>query len=183
MLLLIPIFAKDFGEEKVVFGIKYFGISIHPQSAINAPLMPLKVDPQGILVINLGLALSSEYYLFDYLSIKAVQALYLDCIGQPAGFSHIGLRGQILKFGNFSLNGGIGPTFIYRKSWYKVRGYDDRFSFFNGNYHDPWQSRFLWYGGEFELNYLIDKDLELSFSIIPGGSDLINLSLGIKFII
>lgn len=163
-------------------GLKYFGLSVHPKGAVNASLMPLKLDKNGIFVFNLGASANAEYFIWhDIVSVKAVQAFYSDCIGQFAGFSHIGFRARIFKIGSFSLNGGIGPTFIYRKNWYKVPGYDDAFSFFYGEKDDEWQHRFLWYGGEFEFNYLIARSTELSFSVIPGGFDLINFSFGVRY--
>lgn len=163
-------------------GLKYFGLSIHPTGAVNAHLMPLKLDKRGVFVFNLGASVNAEYFVWrDIISVKAVQGFYSDCIGQFAGFSHIGIRLRIFKIGGFSLNGGIGPTFIYRKNWYKVPGYDDSFSFFRGTKNDKWQWRFLWYGGEFEFNQLITRNLEFSFSVIPGGLDLINFSFGVRY--
>lgn len=163
-------------------GIKYFGLSYHPQKPYNSHLMPLKLDKDASFVINLGASFNFEYFfLKDIFSVKGVQAFYSDCAQQFAGFSHIGFRGQIFKWGNLSLNGGIGPTFIYRKNWYNLDGYDNKFSFFYGGKNDVWQTRFLWYGGEFEFNYEIFDKTELSFAIIPGGIDLINLSVGFRY--
>lgn len=182
LFLLLLAAQNSFSAGSFSVGLKYFGLSIHPKGAVNAPLMPLKLDEKGYFVFNLGASANAEYFIWrDIISVKAVQAFYSDCIGQFAGFSHIGLRGRILKIGAFSLNGGIGPTFIYRKNWYKVPGYDDAFSFFYGEKDDEWQHRFLWYGGEFEFNYLIMPNTELSFSVIPGGLDLINFSFGFRY--
>lgn len=181
-LLLGLLYIPSIYADKFAIGLKYFGLSIHPNGAINSSLMPLKFDDKGVFVLNLGVSVGIEYFLpLDFLSIKFIQGLYFDCIEKFAGFSHIGLRGRFLKIGTFSVNGGIGPTFIYRRSWYEVPGYDDSFSFFNGTKDDTWQWRFIWYGGEIEFNNEINKSLEFSVTFIPGYPDLMNLSFGIKY--
>jgi hypothetical protein len=162
-------------------GIKYFGLSFHPLGAYNNELMPLKFDPKGIFVLDVGAMASFEKYLWkDFISIKVAQAFYGDCILQFAGFSHIGFRIKIFTIGKHNLNGGIGPTLIYRKNWYDIDGYDDTFSFFNGSKNDYWQWRFLWYGGEFEYNYNLLKNIDLSITFIPGFPDLVAFAFGIR---
>jgi hypothetical protein len=163
-------------------GIKLFGLSIHPQGAVNKDIMPLKLDKDGIFVLDAGITLGIERFLYkDWVSVKFVQGFYLDCLTQPAGFSHIGIRGKIFQIGKHSLNGGIGPTFIYRKNWYNVAGYKDDFSFFNGSPGDYLQWRFLWYGGEFEYNYKLNESIDLSASFIPGFPDIAVFSSGIRY--
>jgi hypothetical protein len=180
-LLLGFLYIPSIYADKFAIGLKYFGVSIHPNGAINSRLMPLKLDDKGIFVLNLGITASIEYFPLDFLSIKVVQGLYFDCLEKFAGFSHIGLRGRFIKIGAFSVNGGVGPTFIYRRSWYEVPGYDDAFSFFNGTKDDEWQWRFIWYGGEIEFNNEINKSLEISVTFIPGYPDLMNFSFGLKY--
>jgi hypothetical protein len=144
--------------------------------------MPLKFDQRGIFVLNLGVEICVEYFIYkDIVSVKFIQALYADCCQKFGGFTHLGLRGRIFKFGQHSLYGGIGPTFIYRKNWYALEGYDDSFSFFRGKPEDIWQYRFLWYGGEFEYNYEINNHFSLSTSFVPGFPDLTNLSFGTRY--
>ena len=134
-------------------GIKYFGLSIHPFGAYNSDLMPLKIGQNGEIVFNVGLMGSFEKYIWrNFISVKFAQAFYGDCLLQFAGFSHIGFRFRIFTIGRHNLNGGIGPTLIYRRNWYNVDGYDDTFAFFRGERGDFWQWRFLWYGGEIEYN-------------------------------
>ena len=113
-------------------------------------------------------------------SIKSAQAFYGDCILKFAGFSHVGFRFKIFETGKHSLNGGIGPTLIYRKNWYDADGYDDTFSFFKGDEEDYWQWRFLWYGGEFEYNYNLTRNVDLSITFVPGFPDLISFGFGVR---
>ena len=163
-------------------GLKYFGLSLHPFGAYNnEKLMPLKFDDKGLFVLDVGFMASFEKYLWkDFVSIKFVQSIYGDCILQPAGFTHLGFRLKIFSIGKHQLNGGIGPTLIYRKNWYDVEGYDDSYSFFEGSKDDFWQWRFLWYGGEFEYNYNVYKNIDLSVTFIPGFPDLLAFAFGVR---
>jgi hypothetical protein len=162
-------------------GLKFFGLSIHPKGALNSQYMPLKFDKKGIFVLNTGITLNIEYFIYkDIVSIKFIQGLYADCVQKLGGFTHLGFRARIFEYEKHSLYGGIGPTFIYRKNWYSLEDYDDNFSFFHGKPEDIWQYRFLWYGGEFEYNYEINNNFSVSTSFVPGFPDLANLSIGFR---
>ena len=165
-------------------GMKFFGLSIHPKGELdNAFLMPHKLDKSGYLVMNLGAELMYEKFLLkDVLSVKLVQALYADCAGRLGGFSHIGIRGKILKKGKHSLYGGIGPTWIYRRNWLELSGYVNP-NRFKGDLQDKYQYLFLWYGGEFEYKYQISKKMNIAISFVPGYPDLMSLALGMSFIL
>jgi len=154
--------------QQFTVGIKLTGLSVHIGGAANANLMKYKLDNKGIFVFNPGVRLSFEYFFYkDIFSIKIEQGLYADCANQFAGFTHIGLRGKIFQIEEHSLNGGIGPTYFFRKNWYKLAGYNDDFEFFKGSPGDIWQWGFMWYGGEFEYNYKVNEMVELSTSIVP----------------
>lgn len=163
-------------------GIKFFGLSIHPKGETeNAFLMPNKLDKTGYLVMNLGAELMYEKFLLkDILSVKLVQALYADCAGRLGGFSHIGLRGKILKKGKHSIYGGIGPTLVYRRNWLELPGYVNP-NRFKGDLQDKYQYLFLWYGGEFEYKYQLSKKLDAAISFVPGYPDLMSLAFGMSF--
>ncbi len=162
-------------------GIKFFGLSIHPKGERqNALLMPNKLDKNGYLVMNFGAELMVEKFVFrDIISVKEVQALYADCAQRLGGFSHIGVRGRILKIGRHSLSGGIGPTFVFRRNWLELPGYvnPDRFK---GGMGEKYQYLFLWYGGEFEYKYAISERVEATCSFVPGYPDLMSLALGVS---
>lgn len=162
-------------------GIKYFGLSIHPKGEKdNAFLMPNKLDENAYLVVNFGGIVSYEHFVFkDIISLKIVQALYADCAARLGGFSHIGLRGTILRKGKHTLSGGIGPTMVYRKSWLELNEYVNQ-NRFKGDENDQWQYLFLWYGGEFEYKYSLNDKFDISSSFVPGYPDLISLSFGIN---
>lgn len=155
---------------------------MHPRGAANAPLIPYKFDSRGIFVLHPGVTLNFDYFLWkDIVSVKAVQGLYADCAMQFAGFSHVGFRIRLFKIGRFSMNAGLGPTFLYRQSWYRLPGYKDSFTFYHGTKHEDWQYRFIVYGGEIESNIQVNDKFDVSISVIPGGIDLINVSFGARY--
>jgi len=182
ILLFVLLWNANFTNANDIYvGIKFFGLSIHPTGDLNSHLMPLKFDEKGVFVLNTGISMSIEYFVYkNIVSVKFVQGLYADCAQKLGGFTHLGLRGRIFEIGRHSLYGGIGPTFIYRKNWHSFENYDSSVSFFRGNPNDTWQYRFLWYGGELVYNYALNEKISLSTSFVPGFPDLVNLSIGIR---
>jgi len=162
-------------------GIKYFGRSIHPKGEHeNSFLMPNKLDKNGYLVMNFGAVVSYEYFIVEErVSLKIAQALYSDCAARLGGFTHIGIRGRILKKGKHTISGGIGPTIVYRRNWLELDGYINQ-NRFKGDEDDKWQYLFLWYGGEFEYKYAINNKVDVTSSFVPGYPDLMSLSFGIS---
>jgi len=163
-------------------GIKYFGLNIHPVGDINADLMPIKLGSNGFLVPSFGAMTSFETYLWkDLLGLELAAANYSDCAMQFAGFAHLGFRIKLLSTKNHEINGGIGPTFIFRQNWYKLEGYDDTKNFYDGNRRDDdYQWRFIIYGGEVEYDYHLTENIDLSVSMIPGIPILIATAFGVR---
>jgi len=180
LIFLFLTFSNVFAQDN--FSAKFFGFSFHPDGDVNADNMPTKIDKNGYLVINLGVYFGYEHFFHrDKLSVKAVTAFYSDCGGLFSGLAHVGFRGVIFDTENFSVNGGIGPTLIYRRSWYSK--FDDYINsgFYRGNETDFWQYKFLWYGGELEFNFKMNKALDLSVTFIPGYPKLMALSVGVRY--
>lgn len=160
-------------------GLKFFGLSIHPNGDPNAFLMPRKLDAGGVLVVNLGGMASYEKYIGKDFSVKAVQALYADCASRAGGFTHLGLRARIFTTGRHSLSGGLGPTLVFRRNWQDLKGYINP-GYFKGGPDETWQYKFLWYGGEFEYALAVNDKLDLSTTFVPGYPKLMSLSFGIR---
>src|SRR5699024_10169201 len=74
MFLFILIILPFLAVAQNNIGLKYFGLSIHPEGeAANAFLMPNKLDDKGYLVLNLGGEFSYEHFLVEnFLSLKLV---------------------------------------------------------------------------------------------------------------
>jgi hypothetical protein len=182
LVIVLTLFQQAATAQNDNIGLKFFGLSIHPHGDENAKLMPLRLDPKGVLVINLGGMLSYEKFIYkDVLSVKAVQGLYSDCAARLGGFSHLGLRAKIFTAGKHSLYGGIGPTLVYRRNWHELPGYQDP-AYFEGKPSATWQYKFLWYGGEFEYAYQLTERFSFASTFIPGYPKLISLSFGVKYL-
>ncbi len=165
------------------WGFKYFGLSLHPKGDPNAPLMPLNPDKKGYFVFNLGGMVSYEqFWKPQKFSVKGIQAIYTDCAAQLGGFTHIGLRAIIFQNNRHSLNGGLGPTFIYRRNWYRLPGYQDS-GFFDGTNQSFWQYKFIPYAGELEYNYQLTDKMDFSTTFVPGYPSLISISFGLRFLL
>ncbi|WP_223815893.1 hypothetical protein [Adhaeribacter rhizoryzae] len=168
-------------EAQSNLNLKFFGLSLHPKGDVNAPLMPLNPDKKGYFVFNLGGTLGYEHFLKpDKFSLKAIQAVYSDCAAQLGGFTHLGVRWVIFKKGKHSLNGGFGPTLVYRRNWYELDNYEDS-GFFKGGQDVKYQYKFIPYAGEFEYNLALNEQYEFSTTFIPGFPSLMSLSFGIRY--
>jgi hypothetical protein len=157
------------------------GINIHPAGDRNAELFPVKLGDNGFLVPSFGMMLSYEKYVWkDILSLKFMISGYTDCAMGFAGFSHLGFRIKLLSIGKHVINTGIGPTFIFRRSWYRFDNYDDTLNFYNGSKDTDYQFRFVIYGGEIEYNYNIRKNIDFSLTFVPGIPILMTFMPGIR---
>ncbi|GAB2541835.1 hypothetical protein GCM10027189_26150 [Rufibacter soli] len=162
--------------------VKYFGLTLHPKGDNNAELMPLNPDGKGYLVLNVGGSVGYEHFLVPgKISLKAIQALYADCALRFAGFTHLGVRAVIFDIGRHSLNGGLGPTLVFRRNWSELEGYTLSSSFFGGNPQDKWQYKMVWYAGELEYNYRLTPRTDLSTSFVPGYPNIMSLSFGVRY--
>jgi hypothetical protein len=185
MVIFLSITIINIQSYTYEIGIKYVGVRSHPVGDINAHLFPRKFsfDTKGIFVLNNGIMASFGKNVWkDFLSIKLMQAAYADCALVTAGFSHLGFRLKVFSLGKHEINGGIGPTFVYRQNWYRFEEYDDNpaRNFYGGGPEDDWQWRFIWYGGDIEYNYNLHNNIDLSVNVIPGIPYLIAVACGIR---
>ena len=152
------------GQSRQNISLKFMGLSFHPLSGRpNAKLMPNRLDPEAYFVVDLGALLSYEYFIIpEILSVKGIQGLYADCTGRHR------------------LYGGIGPTWIYRRNWYRLPGYVDT-KYFEGSPTDKWQRKFLWYGGELEYKFALSPKLDIATTFVPGYPDLMALAVGLSY--
>ena len=163
---------------KNAFTVKFFGLSVHLRQTPYPELFPNRLDQKGIMVVNLGgIAGYERFVLRDILSVRVEQGIYADCSSSLAGFTHIGWRGEIFKTGRHSLNGGLGPTLVYRRDWNRLEGYEDDGYFRRSG---DWQYKFYWYGGEFEYNYQLTEQNDLSINLVPGIPELVSFGAGFR---
>ncbi|MDX5480627.1 MAG: hypothetical protein LPK07_03000 [Hymenobacteraceae bacterium] len=163
---------------KNAFTLKFFGLSAHLRATPYPELFKNKLDEKGILVMNFGgIAGYDRFVVRDVISVRVEQGLYSDCASSLAGFTHLGWRGQIFEAGRHSLNGGFGPTLVYRRDWNRLQGYEDD-GYFNRD--GDWQYKFYWYGGEFEYNYQLTGQYDLSVNLVPGIPELVSFGVGFR---
>ena len=79
------------------------------------------------------------------------------------------------------MNVGIGPTFLYKRSWYRLPGYNDSLEAYKGTKDEDWQYLFYWYAGEIETNIQVNDNFDVSIAVIPGVPDIINISTGFRY--
>jgi hypothetical protein len=173
-----PVQSQDYLLSKNSFTVKYFGLSLHLKESPHPQIFPNKLDEKGYATINYGVIAGYDRYLVRTVhAVRLQQAIYADCSGSLAGFSHIGWRGLIFQTGKHSLNGGLGPTLVYRKDWNRIEGYQDDGYF---KRQGEWQYKFYWYAGELEYNYQLTFKTDISMNIIPGIPELISFGAGIR---
>jgi hypothetical protein len=180
LVAMLPILA--IGQSTVT--VKYFGCTIHPFGDKSAALMPYKFDSKGRFIANFGGFIGYEKYIYeDFISAKIIQGIFTDCSGGLAGVTHLGLRGVLIDKNKHRFSFGIGPVFLYRDSWSRFGERYTPSGFFN-EYHSGTlgdvQWKFFYFGFEFEYDYLLNQENDLSFSFTPGLPMACVFSVGVK---
>lgn len=169
-LLGVLVLQGAFTQETIT--VKYFGLAIHPFGDETAHLQPNKLDSKARFVLNYGLFLGYEKFLYeDLVSLKAIQGMTSDCSNGLASISHLGIRFCLMKTKKHKVYAGIGPTFVVRDSWTRFGDDYESSGFFN-EYHSPRFGDLQWklipYGFEFEYDYCFSDKDQLSVSFTPG---------------
>lgn len=161
------------------FGVKYFGLSMHPKGDKQANLMPHKLDDKGVFVVNFGTILSFQQFIYrELVSVKVAQGIYTDSGGLPSGHTHVGFRTVFFEKGKNNISLGFGPTLIYRRNWNVKEGYVSTGLFKeSGNI----QYKLVMYGGEFEYNRYLNEHFDLSVNFLPGYPLVMSLGVGIRW--
>lgn len=178
LLFSLRVSAQDVLTTRNTFTVKYFGLSVHLKESPYPEIFPNKLDEKGYTTFNYGAIIGYDRFLDrDAHAVRLLQAIYADCSGSLAGFTHIGWRGLIFEKGKHSLNAGLGPTLVYRRDWNRIEGYQDDGYF---NRKGEWQYKFYWYAGEFEYNYQLTAKTDISLNLIPGIPELISFGIGVR---
>jgi hypothetical protein len=161
------------------YGVKFMGITFHSGKNENGGLYDIAIGKKNRLALNFGVALTVEYMFYPTISVKYDQALFRDCAGKFAGASMFNIRYTALlgNAGNASV--GLGPFFYYRRNWKEIDGYIDE-GYFKFSKNNRWQTKFVWYGGEFEYNYPMDTRTDFSINFFPGYPVVYAITPGIR---
>jgi len=158
--------------------VKAFGLSFHLKKSPHPEIFPNRLDDNGYITLNYGAIVGYDRFIVRNVhAIRLEQGLYADCSASLAGFTHLGWRGLIFRKNRHSMNGGIGPTLVYRRDWNRIEGYADDGYF---NRRGNWQYKFYWYAGELEYNYKLNKQTDFSVNLVPGLPELISFGMGVR---
>jgi hypothetical protein len=161
-------------------GLKFVGLSWHVKASKHPQLFLHKLDRKGHATLTFGAAVTVEYRIKPYLSVKFDQGLLSDCAGRFAGMSLFTVRTNVPlgKLGEGT--GGLGPFFYYRRNWNELEGYVDD-GLFKISKNKRWQTKFVWYGGELEHNYPITDRMDISTNLLPAIPVVFTLTPGVRY--
>ena len=166
-------------RERFGVGVKYTGISFHPDGGENEGY-PRKIDDAAFWVLLLGAEVDADWRAHKYLYIRASTSLYRDCADVWAGYYHLGFRANYDIGEKVGVRIGIGPTYLWRQNWYgQVDGYTHD-SFFGDASGGDFQGKFIWYGGDAEIEWKAYDKVSFVYSVIPGWPEVIQSSAGLR---
>lgn len=180
LLLFLTIYSQLSADDEIqtAWFIKFFPLVIHPREERMDDYYKYNLSDNGWLARGQGGIGGVDIYNSDRsYGVRIMQGIYEDCAGMSSGFSHIGFRQRLINTKNHNLNWGIGPTYMYRESWSRFDNYGGHWLF---EEHGDIESAFILWGGEFEYNYKIKENIELSTSIAPAVPAIIMMGFGIK---
>ena len=154
------------------FTAKYYGLTVHPFGDPTAHLQPRKLDKNAVFVLNHGLFVGYERFVYkELVSVKFIQGFLQDCSKGFASVTHLGVRATLYQTDKHRFIFGIGPTLIARESWSRFGKQYISSNFFNEHEHPkfgPIQWRFITYGIDLEYDYCISEKNNISISLTPG---------------
>lgn len=178
MLWLLPL-SHLHAQDAV--GLWFVTGTVHPGGENMAFLMPARVDNRAILVFNWGLVGTYQRYFYKKRwSLKFAQGIYSDCAQLFAGHTHLGFRLNVLNGRKHSLEFGFGPSFVYRRSWYRFPGYIQDSDLLLKTSGD-WQWNFVWYGGEINYMYHVSPRWDVTVHVIPGPPKFFTFGFGTRY--
>ncbi|MDG1331227.1 MAG: hypothetical protein P8P74_02780 [Crocinitomicaceae bacterium] len=183
-LIFLFILFGFMGHAQDAITIKHFGMTIHPFGDKTANLQPNKLDKNARFVLNYGLFLGYEKFVYeDLVSIKFIQGFLADCSNGFAMISHIGVRGAIYKSEKHRVYVGLGPAFLVRDSWNRFGEEYDASGYFNETYSKTFGD-LQWKAApiaiDIEYDFAFNPKNQLSFSFTPGVPLAMILSVGWK---
>lgn len=171
-VIIISVFLSFTASSQDAFTIKHFCGTVHPFGDKTAQFQPNKLDKNARFVLNYGLFLGYEKYVYrDLVSIKYIQGLVADCSNGFMSVSHLGIRGALMNTEKHRIYFGIGPALIVRDSWTRFGEAYEASGFFNETYSKrlgELQWKFAPIAFELEYDYAFNPKNQLSVSFTPG---------------
>lgn len=122
-LLIALLFFSHITFSQDQLGIYFCGMTIHALGDDNVSLMPLRLDQDGIFVINAGAALQYRKQLRGQWALDMEQTFQADCALKVSWGSGISIGYDFIKSTKHQFIFAIGPGFYFRKSWFDLDGY------------------------------------------------------------
>ena len=164
------------------FSVQWLGWTYHPDGGAMPQNYPWKLDKKAAFIINPGIAISYDWAWKKHFFWRAAAGYYGDCTLLPAGYLHVGLRWEALRFGRHSFNGGFGPGFLFRKDWHRFAAYRGD-PVYGKRVYQSWQYRFTPIIGEVEYMYQINDNLAFQYSILPAYPAVIVSRVGVRWLL
>lgn len=169
-----------FSSEKLALGFKYTGITYHPGGGENEEPYKRSLDDGDYWVLLLGFQADADYVVNRFLFIRTATSLYRDCADVWSGYFNLGFRVNWWVTSKLGLRIGVGPTLLWRENWNGVvKGYT-KDSFYGAATDDTFQSKFIWHGGDVEVEWKAWEEISLIYGFIPGYPEVIQNSIGLR---
>ncbi len=167
-------------KPKRYFSAQLLGITIHPNGGSMPQNYPWKLDAQAAFVATPGIAVNYDWTFKKHLFWRSAAGFYADCAVLPAGYVHIGMRWEAIRFGRHTFNGGFGPGFLFRKDWHRFDAYHGD-PIYGDRVYEGWQYRFTPIIGEVEYQYQINENVQYQLSILPAYPAVIVARMGLRW--
>ncbi len=167
----------------ITAGIKLGGIGYHPKPTGSEQFYKYALNKKRNLALFRSITFCFSYDFNEFIGIKAVQTLLLkDCANKFAGVSHLGINihDRLINWTNEQYRGSFsfGPLFYYRKNWNQIEGYQTDPAFIQLSQNKIWERKFVWYGGQIQLDYFTNNRDAVSINILPGYPYIYAISAG-----
>jgi len=177
IFIISLIYSLSFSQSN--FSVKVTTFTCFPAENKNLHLFKNNLDASGHFAFEPGVVLSYEaFFMEDQVSIKFCEGFFYDVTGNPAGFSHLGIRIRILQQFKHSLNVGFGPTLHFRKDRSTIQGYVSE-NIYNEGMGFQWILSKL--SGGIEYNYLHTKKGDYTVSLFHNHHEGFALFFGYRY--
>jgi len=174
------LFAADGPSPRWAITVKYVGLTYHPFGV--APFeFETSLDKGGFFSLLKGLEWELDYALNRKILLRVSTSIYKDCADLWAGYYHFGFRANFRASPNLIYRVGIGPTVIWRENWWeKVAQYGGNIFYGGEKVTGKYETAFLWYGGNMELDWKTSEQFSLVYAMIPGFPSAVTNSVGVR---
>jgi hypothetical protein len=156
------------------------GLTYHPDGGENEGY-PRQLDDEAYWVVMPGMQVDVDYALHRFALARISTSLYRDCADVWSGYFHLGPRLNLPLGSRFVFRIGIGPTYLWRENWLgKVEGYT-KDSFYGKATPGDFQGKFIWYGGDIDIEYKINEKVSFIYANIPGWPEVITSNVGLRY--